>query len=132
MWQELLPLGAETSRVSLGEVFTPLVPVTNSRGHDSGAVYIKDEGRLPTGSFKARGLAVAVSMAGQFEETNLVLPTAGNAGAAAAAYGAAAGMQVHVFAPKDTPQITIQETAFLGAQVHQVDGLIDKCGELVD
>ncbi len=130
MWKEFLPLAALTPRVTLGETFTPLIPVPMNHTGGAGDVYIKDEGRLPTGSFKARGLALAVSMARHFGITDLVLPTAGNAGAAAAAYGAAAGMQVHVFAPEDTPQNTIQETKFLGAHVRQVDGLIDRCGEL--
>ncbi len=130
MWREFLPLGPETPHVTLGEAVTPLIPIPMRRAGGAVSVHVKDEGRLPTGSFKARGLAIAVSMARHFEKTELVLPTAGNAGAAAAAYGAAAGIKVHVFAPRDTPKITIQETAFFGAQVHQVDGLIDKCGEL--
>ncbi len=130
MWRELLPLDTDTPVVSLGETVTPLVSVPRHRAQSAGSVHVKDEGRLPTGSFKARGLAIAVSMARRFEESELVLPTAGNAGAAAAAYGAAAGMKVHVFAPEDTPQITIQETKFFGAHIRQVDGLIDKCGEL--
>lgn len=91
---------------------------------------VKDEGRLPTGSFKSRGMAVAVSMARRFGKTALAVPTAGNAGAAAAAYGAAANMVVHVFTPEDTPDVTLREIAILGAHVHQVDGLIDRCGKL--
>ena len=75
-------------------------------------------------------MAVAVTMARHFGKTELVVPTAGNAGAAAAAYGTAAGMQVHVVAPRDTPDITLREIAFLGAKTHQVDGLIDVCGQV--
>jgi threonine synthase len=130
MWQELLPLDVASCRVTLGEASTPLIPIKLEQGRAAGGVFIKDEGRLPTGSFKARGMAMAVSMARRFEKTSLVLPTAGNAGAAAAAYGAAAGMQVQVFAPKDTPDVTLRETEFLGAKVNQVDGLIDRCGQL--
>lgn len=128
-WCNLLPVGEDVTPVTLGESITPLVPINLEHGQRAGAVLIKDEGRLPTGSFKARGMALAVTMARHFGKTELVVPTAGNAGAAAAAYGAAAGMTVHVIAPRDTPDITLREIAFLGAQSHQVDGLIDMCGE---
>ncbi|MGI9423579.1 MAG: threonine synthase [Hyphomicrobiaceae bacterium] len=129
MWQELLPLDADIYRVTLGENITPLVPIDLGPKHGKGHILIKDEGRLPTGSFKARGMAMAISMARHFGRMELVVPTAGNAGAAAAAYGAAAGMQVHVFTPDDTPEITLREIAFFGGQTHRVDGLIDRCGE---
>lgn len=128
MWRELLPLAPDTAPTALGEAVTPLFRIP---GFGSGHALIKDEGRLPTGSFKARGMAVAVTMAKQFGKTVLAVPTAGNAGAAAAAYGAAAGMQVHVFMPRDTPQITVEETIYHGARVTMVDGLIDTCGKLV-
>ena len=130
MWRDFLPVGNDIRYVTLGETITPLVPIRLSRNQGAGTVLVKDEGRLPTGSFKARGMAVAVTMARYFNKTELVVPTAGNAGAAAAAYGAAAGMKVHVVAPTDTPDITLREIAFLGAQTHQVDGLIDLCGEV--
>ena len=130
MWRDFLPVGNDVRYVTLGETITPLVPIRLNRNPGAGNVLVKDEGRLPTGSFKARGMAVAVTMARYFNKTELVVPTAGNAGAAAAAYGAAAGMKVHVVAPRDTPDITLREIAFLGAQTHQVDGLIDLCGEV--
>jgi threonine synthase len=127
MWRyrEFLPLTGDP--VSLGEAMTPLIELPGAEGR----AYVKDEGRLPTGSFKARGLAVAVSMARAFGVRRIALPTAGNAGAAAAAYGARAGMEVHVFAPRDTPDITLREIAFHGAQLELVDGLIDKCGQVL-
>ena len=124
MWRELLPLFPNTAPIVLGECMTPLVPL---RGYPN--VLIKDEGRLPTGSFKARGMAVAISMAKHFGFTSLVVPTAGNAGSAAAAYGAAAGMKVLVFTPRDTPDITVREIALHGATVYKIDGLIDLCGK---
>lgn len=124
MWRELLPMMPETIPVTLGEAITPLVPL-NSPGN----VVVKDEGRLPTGSFKARGMAMAVTMARHFDKTVLAVPTAGNAGAAAAAYGACAGMEVHVFTPIDTPEVTVREISFHGAKVNRVDGLIDVCGK---
>ncbi|NNF77699.1 MAG: threonine synthase, partial [Rhizobiales bacterium] len=124
MWREFLPLDAETQPVTLGEAITPLIPA-------GGGIMIKDEGRLPTGSFKARGMAVAVSMARHFGKTELAVPTAGNAGAAAAAYGAAANMNVHVFTPEDTPKVTVQEIGLHGADIYQVPGLIDACGKVV-
>jgi threonine synthase len=129
-WRAFLPVEGDEQPVTLGECLTPLVPFAASADAGRGQALIKDEGRLATGSFKARGLAVAITMARRFGRADLVLPTAGNAGAAAAAYGAAAGMRVHVFAPRDTPAITLQEIAFFGAQVHEVDGLIDTCGVL--
>ena len=124
-WREFLPLPLEMEPVSLGEIETPLIAF-----RELPRVFIKDEGRLPTGSFKARGMAVAVSMAKHFNANGLVVPTAGNAGAAAAAYGAAAGIPTHVYAPIDTPTITLQEIELHGAQCHHVDGLIDRCGQL--
>ncbi len=130
MWRyrELLPVppGAE---VSLGEVATPLVPL--SRWAPGAAVAVKDEGRLPTGSFKARGLAVAVSMAAELGLTRLAMPTNGNAGAALAAYAARAGLEAHVFCPADTPEVNVREIAMAGAEVTLVDGLIDDCARLV-
>lgn len=130
MWRyrELLPLSAGDPVVSLGEAMTPLIrlPGPDARG---GACFFKDEGRLPTGSFKARGMALAVTMAKRFGRTRIAVPTAGNAGAAAAAYGARAGLEVFVFAPEDTPAVTLHEIAYHGATLHQVDGLINRCAE---
>ena len=127
-YRDLLPVVHETSVVSLGEVTTPLVRVS----HDGpGELLIKDEGRLPTGSFKARGLALAVAMAKELGLSHLAMPTNGNAGAALAAYAARAGLQATVFCPADTPEINLREIAIQGARVHRVNGLIDDCGALV-
>jgi threonine synthase len=130
-WRELLPVRRAEDIVSLGEAATPLVPLD---GIGSAAVarppLVKDEGRLPTGSFKARGIAVAVSMARAFGLTRIALPTNGNAGAALAAYGARAEMAVTIFCPSDTPEINLREMAAHGAEVHRIDGLIDDCGRL--
>ena len=134
MWRlrELLPLPAGADRVSLGEAVTPLIDLgRRADEHKLARLFFKDESRLPTGSFKARGMAMAVSMAKHFGVQVLAVPTAGNAGAAAAAYGARAGMAVHVFMPEDTAQETIELIRFLGAQGTQVDGLIDACGRRV-
>jgi len=127
MWRyrEFLPLPHEMTPVSLGEPITPLIRLGDTQA------YIKDEGRLPTGSFKARGMAVAVSMAKHFGRTRLAAPTAGNAGAAAAAYGALAGMEVFVFTPDDTPDVTLREIAYHGARVFRVNGLINACAGIV-
>jgi threonine synthase len=92
---------------------------------------MKDEGRLPTGSFKARGLAMAVTMAKQFGIERIAMPTNGNAGAALAAYGARAGIETIVICPAETPEINVRETAAYGARVYVADGQIDECGALV-
>ena len=127
-WRELLPLPAGTEPVSLGEPATPLVPLARIGGPN---LLVKDEGRLPTGSFKARGLAMAVSMARHFGVTRMALPTNGNAGAALAAYGARAGMRTLVICPAETPAINVRETAALGADVYVANGQIDECGRIV-
>jgi len=126
MWRyrELLPYADPLDVVSLGETMTPLVSL-------GPAVLVKDEGRLPTGSFKARGLALAVTMAKAFGISRIAMPTAGNAGAALAAYAARAGIEAFVFTPDDTPEITAAEIAYHGAQAFRVDGLIDVCGRVV-
>jgi threonine synthase len=92
---------------------------------------VKDEGRLPTGSFKARGLAMAVTMAKQFGTERIAMPTNGNAGAALAAYGARAGIETIVICPAETPETNVTETAAYGARVYVADGQIDECGALV-
>jgi threonine synthase len=129
-WTELLP--NEIEPVSLGEPETPILhlPRTAAREGASGLL-VKDEGRLPTGSFKARGLAMAVTMAKQFSIERIAMPTNGNAGAALAAYGARAGIETIVICPAETPQINVTETAAYGARVHVADGQIDECGALV-
>ncbi|MEA3037967.1 MAG: threonine synthase [Sphingomonadales bacterium] len=131
-WRELLPVRRAEDVVSLGEAATPLVPLEAlGREAGAGAPLVKDEGRLPTGSFKARGIAVAVSMAKAFGLTRIAMPTNGNAGAALAAYGARAGMAITIFCPADTPAANLAEMAAHGAEVHRLDGLIDDCGRLV-
>lgn len=128
-WQfaELLPMAGEG--LDLGEVITPIIRLEGL--HTGGELLMKDEGRLPTGSFKARGLGVAVAMARELGLEHLAMPTNGNAGAALAAYCARAGLRATVFCPADTPEINIRETAMLGAEVYRVDGLINDCGRIV-
>ena len=131
-WRELLPLPVGALPVSLGEPETPLVTLdATGKRHGARAPLVKDEGRLPTGSFKARGLAMAVSMAKHFGVTRIAMPTNGNAGAALAAYGARAGIETIVICPAETPAINITETAAYGAKVYVADGQIDDCGALV-
>ncbi|MGH6889332.1 MAG: threonine synthase [Rhizomicrobium sp.] len=127
-YRELLPVRHSRNIVSLGEVMTPLIRI---RGEGGGELLVKDEGRLPTGSFKARGIALAVSMAKEFGIARVAMPTNGNAGAALAAYGSRAGMQTVVFCPEDTPETNVREIAAQGARVWRVNGLIDQCGRLV-
>jgi threonine synthase len=132
-YRELLPVRRAENIVSLGEVMTPLVPLPRlakqlARG---GEILVKDEGRLPTGSFKARGLALAVSMAKELGVGAMAMPSNGNAGSAMAAYCARAGLAAAVFCPADTPEVNVREIAMQGARVFLVDGLIDDCGKLV-
>lgn len=127
-WRELLPVRATRDVVSLGEIETPLVPVPVAGGSN---VWVKDEGRLPTGSFKARGLVMAVSMAKALGVTRIAMPTNGNAGAALAAYATRCGIETIVFCPDDTPEINVREIALQGARVYRVNGLIDDCGAIV-
>jgi threonine synthase len=129
-WRELLPHDVEP--VSLGELETPIIPLWNvAERHGASSLSVKDEGRLPTGSFKARGLAMAVTMAKQFGIERIAMPTNGNAGAALAAYGARAGIETIVICPAETPEINVTETAAYGARVYVADGQIDECGALV-
>ena len=131
-WRELLPLPEGAEPVSLGEPETPIIPLAKTGARVGAAnLLLKDEGRLPTGSFKARGLAMAVSMAKQFGITSVALPTNGNAGAALAAYAARADMEAVVICPAETPEINVRETAAYGARVWVADGQIDECGRLV-
>jgi threonine synthase len=131
-WRELLPLPAGAEPVSLGEIETPILPLLRlSQRAGVRPLLVKDEGRLPTGSFKARGLAMAVSMARQFGIEAMALPTNGNAGAALAAYAAAAGIAATVICPEETPPINIAEAEAYGARVLIADGQIDECGRLV-
>ncbi|HEV2229294.1 MAG TPA: threonine synthase [Steroidobacteraceae bacterium] len=131
-WRELLPVPDPRHVVSLGEVETPLIELVNSaRPAGFSAPIVKDEGRLPTGSFKARGLCLAVSMAQSFGVRRVAIPTNGNAGAAMAAYAARAGMEAFCFCPDDTPEINLSEIALQGAAVWRVNGLINDCARLV-
>ncbi|HEX6958086.1 MAG TPA: threonine synthase [Ferrovibrio sp.] len=133
-YRELLPVRRTENVVSLGEVMTPLIPLprlARALGA-SGAVIVKDEGRLPTGSFKARGLALAVCMAKELGVTKMAMPTNGNAGAALAAYAAHVGIETVVFCPDDTPQVNMDEIALQGARLYKVNGLINDCGKLVN
>jgi len=132
-YRELLPVRRAENVVSLGEVVTPVIPLprTAARLGASGEILVKDEGRLPTGSFKARGLALAVSMAKELGVATMAMPTNGNAGAAMAAYCSRTGIKAYVFCPEDTPAVNVCEIAMLGAEVFLVDGLIDDCGKLV-
>ena len=133
-YQALLPVSKAASKISLGEVVTPLIPLkrsSNILGGKPGNIIVKDEGRLPTGSFKARGLALAVSMAHQFELKHLAIPTNGNAGAALAAYARQANIKATVFCPDDTPKVNVQEIQLQGADTYLVNGLIDDCGKIV-
>ncbi|MBB4154667.1 threonine synthase [Sphingomonas jinjuensis] len=127
-WRELLPVRRDENVVSLGEVETPLITIPRSSG---GNVLVKDEGRLPTGSFKARGLVMAVAMAKELGVRTIAMPTNGNAGAALAAYAARVGIETIVFCPEDTPEVNVREIAAQGARVWRVNGLIDQCGAIV-
>ncbi len=132
-YRELLPLPAEVEPVSLGEGLTPLLELprlARALGH-RGALTVKDESHLPTGSFKSRGMTVAVSMARHLGLERLAVPTAGNAGGALAAYAARAGLEAWVFMPADTPRTNQQEAWLAGAKVVLVDGLINDCGRIV-
>jgi threonine synthase len=125
MWRydAVLP---DANPVTLGEGFTPML---SSREYPN--VYIKDEGLNPTGSFKARGLSAAVTMARHFHLKKLAIPSAGNAAGALAAYSAAAGLEAHIFMPKDVPMANRIECDYYGAQVTLVDGLISDCARKV-
>jgi threonine synthase len=131
-YRELLPLPADAEPVTLGEGMTPLLP-SPRLGRELGLddLHIKDESQLPTGSFKSRGMTVAVSMARHFGLKRLAIPTAGNAGGALAAYAARAGLETFVFMPEDTPAINQMEAHLAGAHVYLVNGLITDCGRIV-
>jgi len=128
-YREVLPLPANVEPISLGEGGTPLLRATRF-GDAIGVpdLWVKDEAQNPTQSFKARGMAVAVSMAKHLGATKLAVPTAGNAGGALAAYAARAGLEAHIFMPRDTPRANIVECRELGAHVVLIDGLITDCG----
>lgn len=131
MWRyrEVLPVRRDENIVSLGEGWTPLIKVPRL-GAEVGVndLYIKDESQNPTGSFKARGMAVAVSMAKELGATRLAVPSAGNAAGALAAYAARAGLEAFIFMPRDTPRANVVECVETGAHVELMDGLITDCG----
>jgi threonine synthase len=128
-YREVLPLPAGIEPVSLGEGGTPLLRAARfGDGLGLTDLWVKDEAQNPTQSFKARGMAVAVSMAKHLGAKKLAVPTAGNAGGALAAYAARAGLEAHIFMPRDTPRANIIECRELGADVVLIDGLITDCG----
>jgi len=131
-YREFLPVRKAANVVRLGELMTPLLPATKTRAQlGCGEILIKDEGRLPTGSFKARGLAMAVSMAKELGVKRMAMPTNGNAGAALAAYCSRADIETFVFCPEDTPKVNVEEIAFQGAKTFLANGLINDCGRVV-
>jgi threonine synthase len=131
-YRELLPVRRVADIVSLGEAMTPLLPLPKVAAKlGGGELLVKDEGRLPTGSFKARGLVMAVSMAKAFGIKHMAMPTNGNAGAALAAYASHCGIRTTIFCPEDTPEVNVSEIGLQGASVYRVNGLIDDCGKIV-
>jgi threonine synthase len=131
-YREMLPVRRAADIVSLGEAMTPIVPMPKlTKKLGGGEILVKDEGRLPTGSFKARGLVMAVSMAKALGIHHMAMPTNGNAGAALAAYASHAGIKSTIFCPDDTPEVNVSEIAVQGASVYRVNGLIDDCGKIV-
>ena len=131
-YRELLPVRRAENIVSLGETVTPLVAMPKLAARlGAREILVKDEGRLPTGSFKARGLVMAVSMAKALGVSHMAMPTNGNAGAALAAYASRAGIRSTIFCPDDTPEVNVSEIALQGASVYRVNGLIDDCGKIV-
>lgn len=131
-YRELLPVSNAANIVSLGETMTPLLPAPRlAKAMGVKHLMIKDEGRLPTGSFKARGMALAISKAKELGVKRVAVPTAGNAGGAMAAYAARAGLEAYVFMPEDTPAINKKECYLAGARTFLVNGLINDCGRIV-
>ena len=130
-WQEFLPVLQLENQITLGEGDTPLLPLPHLQ-HALGLLhlYVKDESNNPTGSFKARGLAAAISKAKELGVEKVIIPTAGNAGGAMAAYAARAGLKAHIFMPKDTPFANLEESRITGAEVVLVDGLISDAAKL--
>ena len=134
LWRylEMLPIRDPGNIVSLTETVTPILETRRLGAHlGLSHLYVKDESRLPTGSFKARGMALAVSMANELGLKKLAAPTAGNAGGALAAYAARAGMEASIFMPDDTPAINVKECFLAGAKTYLVNGLINDCGRIV-
>ncbi len=131
-WHELLPVVDPANVVTLGEGDTPLLRLPNlGKELSLENLFVKDESINPTGSFKARGLAAAVSKARELGVTKVIIPTAGNAGGAMAAYAARAGIQALIYMPKDTPRANVEESRMAGAEVILVDGLISDAAGMV-
>ena len=131
-YREFLPVRQSENVVRLGELMTPILPARKTQAKlGCGEILIKDEGRLPTGSFKARGLALAVAMAKELGVTRMAMPTNGNAGAALAAYCSRADIETFVFCPEDTPKVNIEEITFQGAKTFLANGYINDCGRIV-
>ncbi len=131
-YEEVLPVRDPARRLSLGEGFTPLLETPRlARELGLERVWVKDEGQNPTGSFKARGLALAVARAWELGASAVAIPSAGNAGSATAAYAAAAGLPAHVVVPVDTPLPIVEETRALGADLQFVEGLITDAAKIV-
>ncbi len=134
MWRyaPVLPVSKPASVISLGEGMTPVIRASRLGGRVGARdLWVKDEGINPTGSFKARGLSCAISMCHEFGISKVAIPSAGNAASAMAAYAAAAGMEAHIFMPRDVPQSNYIECKAFGAHVTLVDGLISDCGRIV-
>jgi len=129
-FRELLPISSDEKIVSIGEPYTPLLGLPRGIATALKNVHIKDDGRLPTGTFKARGMAVAVSKLKELGVHRIAVPSAGNAAAALAAYGAKAGIEVYAFMPKDVPAPILKECVYLGAKVYLVNGSIKDAGEV--
>src|SRR5256712_3267035 len=130
---EMLPVRDPANIVSLTETITPILETKRLAAHFGlSHLFVKDESRLPTGSFKARGMALAISKAKEFGVNRVAVPTAGNAGGALAAYAARAGMEAYIFMPDDTPAINRKECYLAGAKTYLVNGLITECGRIVD
>ena len=137
MWRyhELLPVRDPANVIGLGEGMTPLLRVSKAvstqLGFERGRLRIKDEGKNPTGSFKARGMSAAISRAKELGVSHVALPSAGNAGSAAAAYAAAGGLTAHVAVPRDVPPVNLVEMQVSGADIILIDGLIDQAGKMI-
>lgn len=125
-WHEVLPVKKPQNVISLGEGDTPIIKL-NKLGSQLGykRLYVKDESLNPTVTFKARGLAAAISKAGELGVEKVIIPSAGNAGGAMAAYAARAGMDAYIVMPRDTPKVNIEESRITGAHVELIDGLIN-------
>ena len=131
-YQEVLPVRNRRSQIRLGEGWTPIIDAHRTADRMGiQRIWVKDEGQNPTGSFKDRGLCLAVSRALELGAEEVAIPSAGNAASAAAAYAAAAGLRAHVVVPTDTPAAILEEISALGADLQLLDGLISDCGLVV-